>query len=139
MPLFFSKFKNNLLFKQLTKYVIVGFSGVAIDGLLYLFLIKFGLSIVQSKTISIIISVSYGYFMNSRWTFQSKRTLKNAILYCIIYGISILQNVFTNSFVSKMIESVSYNLLIAFFVASFFSMCITFLGNKFIVFVPRGE
>jgi putative flippase GtrA len=125
------------LFGQLFRFGVIGISGVLLDAVLYYLLLK-TLPIAFAKGISVTISVVYGYFMHSRWTFQNKKTLGNLFLYCIVYGISILQNIFTNFFVGRMIKNSPYNLIIAFLTATFISICINFAGMKFIVF-RRGR
>ena len=131
---FLMKYKS--LIKQLFMFGIIGCFGVVLDVVLYFLLLKIGLSIVVSKTISIIICVIYGYFMHSRYTFGAKRTANNMFFCFIVYGISIVQNAATNSFLVNNIKN-QYNFVIAYLVATCISICISFFGMKFLVFTQK--
>ena len=128
--------KYKLLIGQLFRFGVVGCISVAFDALLYYVFLKAGLPVSVSKGLSAIICIICAYFMHSCWTFQSKRTTKNMFVFCIVYGISIIQNVLTNSFLVNSIKN-QYRYIIAFLVATSISVCINFFAMKFFVFSER--
>lgn len=72
--------------KQIIKFGIVGAVTVIIDLGIYNLLIRQGLNIYWSRTISIIIAVTVGYFWHRLWTFRSKNPQmhREFMKFCII-------------------------------------------------------
>ena len=129
-----NKMKHKKFLGQIMRYLVTGVSGVALDAMLYCLLLKCGVSISPAKGISVTSSVIYGYFMNASWTFRAGITLSNLAAYCVVYSFSIVQNVITNSYLAHNLPQWCFPLIIAFVVATAFSMCINFCGLKFWVF-----
>lgn len=120
--------------EQVIKYIITGCACVLLDGLLYLLLLFFQLPIVLARTVSAVVIVLLGYFINRKWTFQADSSVWIFIKYWVLYTISIGVNVFTNSYIVKIFGESSIILTFAFLVATFISICITFSGLKLWVF-----
>lgn len=122
---------------QLIKYAIAGVLGVMIDAGIYSLLYHLGAEISIAKFCGIVTSVIFSYFMNTLWSFQSKISLNSAIKFLIVYAFSILFNVLTNAYVLGYMKETSFNeyaFYVAFLVATFVSVCITFFGLKFWIY-----
>lgn len=125
----------NRLQRQLLRYVLVGLSGVGIDAVLYAFFLHtLGFPIPVAKTIGVVAGVAYGYFMHCHFTFAARVTLKGLVAYCILYAVSIVQNVVTNSLLAMYLPRDWHPLVVAFLTATGISVCINFIGMKLIVF-----
>lgn len=125
----------NALHRQLVRYLIVGCAGVGIDALLYVFFLHVvGLSIPVAKTIGVVAGVIYGYFAHCRITFSARMTWWSAFAYCILYIVSIVQNVVTNSVLAVTLPERWYPLTVAFLAATAISVVINFIGMKLVVF-----
>lgn len=72
--------------KQLIKFGMVGAVTVLIDLGIYNLLIRQGLNLYWSRTISIIVAVTMGYFWHRHWTFRSRNPQmhREFIKFCII-------------------------------------------------------
>ena len=125
----------NEIQRQIFLYSLVGLSGICLDAVLYAFFLKFfGFPISIAKVISVIVSVIYGYVMNCCFTFSSKVAVRSIVAYCFVYGVSIIQNVATNSFLATHLPKQFYPLICSFLIATAISVCINFFGLKFFVF-----
>ena len=126
------KIKNN---KELIKYILVGFSTVLIDFIIYKFLIKF-IVIYLSKTISFLSGTFFSYQLNRTWTFKSGNPkLSQFIKYLIIHITSLVLNVFINSLLLNTYSKnyfLSYE--ISFFIATLTSAIYNFLLIKMFIF-----
>ncbi|MDR2548590.1 MAG: GtrA family protein [Desulfobulbus sp.] len=126
--------------QQVFRYLIIGISAVILDAITYSALLKiFDVSIIFAKLSGVLASVAYGYALNSRWTFSSKTSLRTIVTYCVVYGISIIQNVATNNFFVKNLPECLFPLTSAFLIATAVSVCINFLGMKFWVFKKNAQ
>lgn len=123
-------------YEQLIKYVIAGICGVGIDAGIYAIFMYIGFSISVSKLIGIFTSVVFSYVVNTLWSFKSSITLINFVKFCVLYSFSIAFNVLTNSITITKLEELNepFSFFIAFLVATFISICITFFGLKFWIY-----
>ena len=132
------KIKNN---KELIKYILVGFSTVLIDFIIYKFLIKF-IVIYLSKTISFLSGTFFSYQLNRTWTFKSGKTkLLQFIKYLIIHITSLIINVFLNSLLLNTFPKNYYlSYEVSFLIATLTSAIYNFLFiKKFIFNITRSE
>ena len=124
--------------KQITRFLFVGGSSVAIDLLCYALLLG-KVDRVLAKGISYAVGVFVGFAGNKLWTFESRRkSLSEPTLYVLVYGTTLALNIGINSFVcdvlSTRIQSEGARQLIAFFVATGVTTLLNFLGLKHIAF-----
>lgn len=125
----------NKIQRQLVLYSLIGVSAVALDGAIYFFFLKVvRLPLSVAKLLGVVCSVVYGYVLNCRQTFCAKISARSLAAYCVVYGISIAQNIFTNAVLAARIPERFFPLIGAFLVATFISVCMNFLGMKFWVF-----
>ena len=119
------------VFTQLTSYSIIGILSVAVDFLSYNLMAFFlGVEISIAKAISFVLGSINSFILNKRVTFKSNaKPLKEILLFCIVYTVSLLVNYCTHDYFLKI--SSGY---IPFVTATIFSIAINFTGQKLIVF-----
>lgn len=135
--------------KQLIKFTLIGVLAVLVDLVCYyIFLnvlpssIAFGFEIEDfSKAMSFLCGMSVTYTLNKLWTWKAKtRSNKRVFNFIILYGSSLLINVFANSTTLDLLHEIEilkildYKYLIAFIVATWISASVNFIGQKFWVF-----
>ena len=140
---------SNIIKREETKFIIIGFLAVAIDFVAYNLLILLIESVdtlimsprrfvhFTSKMISFVMGAIFGFFLNKFWTFK-KKPLRffEIILYVGLYTLSGTLNAFSNYLFYSYVINFK---LIAFLFATSISTVINFLGQKYIVFNIRGE
>jgi len=117
---------------QIIKYFLIGVCSVLIDMIMYFVLIEaFGINHELSKKISFGCGAIWSFIGNKYYTFQSKSPFgKEIIMFYLLY----IATFFINSYSHDIIWNL-YNIAwLSFFVATFISVTINFLGQKFIVF-----
>ena len=119
---------------QIFYFVVIGTIGVSIDYIIYTFILNF-LSIDISKTLGFVSGALFNFFMNRKITFSvsdvvERRLLKFFLLYCLTLYLNVTINkVAANFFISN-----TFNIQIAFILATSVSTVINFIGQKFWVF-----
>lgn len=116
--------------KELTRFIVAGFSAVATDLITYYLLLNF-LSTFISKSISFLLGTIVAFFMNKYWTFEKKERLYIEILrFAILYSLTLGANVLVN----KLVLDNSGIVILSFVIATAVSTIINFIGQKFWVF-----
>lgn len=124
--------------KQISRFLLVGFTGVMIDLFAYFLLLKGGVPVAISKASSFIIGMFFGYHAHRFWTFSSShRSFKQAGKFILMYFFALLVNVSINSAVLTFIPLPPYSYFFAFVLATMASASLNFLGMKFFVFYVR--
>lgn len=120
--------------REIIFYIIVGITSVVIDFLFYYFLINiFHLDNSNSKRLSYLIGSTSSFLLNKRITFKStKKTFKEPILFSLVYLFSFILNSFTHDIMLEYFDD-SY----PFIIATFISVIMNYLGQKFIVFKKK--
>ena len=128
--------KNKIKKEELLKFLVGGGSAVATDYIVYRVLLYCGTSMSVSKAVSYICGAAVGFVINKLWTFESKGFSKAEIAkYVILYAVSACVNAGINKLVM-----LSINIqIIAFLCATAVSTILNFLGQKFFVFVKKGD
>lgn len=121
----------NILKKKFVKFIIVGAFSTAIDFIIYFYLSKI-IDIVIAKTVSMICSSIFSYFLNKLWTFniKDKKNFKYILKYYITFAINVLTNVSMN----YIVFTNTNNKIIAFVFATGVAMMVNYLLQKFFVF-----
>jgi putative flippase GtrA len=120
--------------REIIFYIIVGITSIVIDFLFYYFLTNiFHLDNSNSKRLSFLIGSTSSFLLNKRITFKStKKTFKEPILFSIVYLFSFILNSFTHDIMLEYFDG-SY----PFIIATFISVIMNYLGQKFIVFKKK--
>ncbi len=120
--------------KVIIKFIIIGFTTVFIDLIVYLFLIKIGLIIEKAKAISFLSGALFSYQANRKWTFKIKYfSLSQILSFTFLYVTSLLFNVSLNSFFIS-IYKYQLSLEFSFIFATTISATYNYLGLRFFVF-----
>ena len=83
--------------KEMFRFLLVGFTSVAIDFISYFGLITIDLEFSLAKGISFILGALFGYFANRSFTFQStKRGPNTFFLFSLLYLVTFIANVGVN-------------------------------------------
>lgn len=116
--------------KELQRFLIVGFSAVGTDALVYFILINF-LNTEVSKMLSFVSGSFLAFLLNKIWTFENSSSVKPQIVkFAALYISTLVINNYTNSMFLELFN----NTLFAFLVATGVSTVLNFLGQKFWVF-----
>ena len=130
---------------EIGRFLIVGFTGVAIDFITYRVLLLVGLWIALAKAASFITGAVFAYFANRSFTFRvgSRRQRQELVRFVGVYSVALLANVTINSLALALIGRSELNIGIAFVVATGVSATMNFLGMKLFVFghhaIANGE
>lgn len=124
--------------KQMTRFLFVGGSSVAVDLLCYAFLLG-RLDRVSAKGIAYAVGVLVGFAGNKLWTFESRRkSYSEPAIYVLVYGITLVLNMAINSLVcdsmTAWVRSDRATQLLAFLVATGVTTVLNFLGLKYVAF-----
>lgn len=119
---------------QIVRFIVIGGSSVAIDGLCYALITSFSaLSPDLAKGISYLCGMIFGFWGNKLWTFESKqRSLSEPLLYVLIYACTLGINIGINRLVLSLAGD-EYRLL-GFFLATGVTTVSNFVGMKFLAF-----
>lgn len=116
--------------KELKRFLVAGISAVSTDFISYYVLITF-FSHDTSKTISFLLGTIVAYIINKYWTFEKhEKSYKEMVQFGILYGITLIANVFAN----KIVLEYTGMVFLAFLFATGVSTVLNFLGQKFWVF-----
>ncbi len=115
---------------EIGKFFIAGLIVVAVDALIYYFLL-FILSPLFSKAIAFIFGTITAYLLNKFWTFKKLGYSRVEIIKFIsLYALAMVINVGINSLILFILNSLS----IAYLLATATSASFNFVGQKFFVF-----
>ena len=134
----------NILFKilsyQIGRFLIIGFTTVIIDLIVYLLLLNFSVETLTAKGISFSIGAIFAYFANRTYTFKSPiKGFLRFIIFLILYLLTLLLNVSSNEIILNLFSHTNFALMIAFIIATSLSAGLNFLGMKYIVFYSTNN
>lgn len=122
--------------RECLKFLVGGGSAVIVDYVAYRLLLHFGVSVSPAKGVSYVAGAAVGFVINKLWTFESKRFSPFEIVrYAALYAVSAL----ANAGVNKLVLLLFGHQLFAFLCATGTSTAMNFLGQKYFVFVKKGE
>lgn len=87
---------SNSVINSKSRFVIVGIANTSLDFAILNILVAFGLPKIAANTISTGISMAFSFFMNKKWTFnsKSKNYVREMVLFLLftLFGLWIIQN-----------------------------------------------
>jgi putative flippase GtrA len=120
-----------LLKKQIPKFLVAGFSGVAVDLTVYSLLLKI-ISVSPAKATSFVCGTCVSFVINKYWTYQLRdQVMKHAAKFAALYAFSLVINVSINKFTLLVLP---HQLVVAFIAAASVTTVINFTGQKLWVF-----
>ena len=134
----FHAIKDSLrIYKDLIKFSLVSFSSFLVDYIFFFILIKFFNDYaIMCNILARIISAVYNYYLNCRYVFKEKNTLKNVIQYILLAIFILIMNVF----ILKLYISVfKIYVLQAKILTEITLFIISFLFQKLVIFKKRKE
>jgi putative flippase GtrA/dTDP-glucose pyrophosphorylase len=121
---------TSVLRGQILRYIVTGFTTVAIDFILY-YLLSLTIDHSLAKGVSFLCGTIFAYIVNKYWTFKkTQKSCKEMFSFLLLYSITLVINVAVNF----VMLSVLGNVLFSFLVATGVSTVLNFLGQKLIIF-----
>lgn len=120
--------------RSLLKFLLVGGTTVAVDGLTYSGLLHLGLQADAAKTVSFALGAVFAYFANWRFTFGARRSRWSEVLFVVVYALALVLNVGVNAGVRSWLGTGATASTIAFLVATAASAAWNFVGMSLFVF-----
>lgn len=128
--------ENKIKKKELLRFLVGGGSAVVTDYIVYRMLLYFGIDMSVSKAVSYVSGAAIGFVINKLWTFECKGFSKMEIArYIMLYAVSAC----ANAGVNKLVMFIVNIQILAFLCATGVSTILNFLGQKFFVFVKKGD
>ena len=125
--------------RQISRFLLVGFTTVAIDFVFYHLLMRLGVELDIAKACSFTIGAAFAYIANKSWTFTRKRHGLAPIWFAMLYIGTLFINTFTNGIIVRHLPHARWSLVLAFIIATALSATLNFIGMKWIVFRPDAS
>ena len=127
-----------MLAQRLQRFLIVGFTTVAIDFTAYRLLLHLDSPTTIAKGLGFIAGTIFAYFANKLWTFDRAKGGTNVFsMFIALYLITLLINIGVNSGVIKILGTDELFLNISFLMATGTSAALNFVGLQMIVFKSK--
>jgi putative flippase GtrA len=124
-----------VLTRQLQRFLIVGFTTVAIDFVSYRILLSLDTPTAIAKALGFTAGTIFAYFANKLWTFdRAKGGTSVFTLFVGLYLTTLLINVGVNSGLITIFGVEELYLVAAFLIATGTSATLNFVGMRMIVF-----
>lgn len=123
------------LSSELRRFLVTGFTTVAIDFFVYICLMKLGLSTVSAKALGFICGMVFAYFANRLWTFSGAKG-GHAVFarFILVYATNLVVNVSVNAGMLLLLARIEAKVFAAFVVATGISASLNFIGMKYVAF-----
>jgi len=126
------------LSKNFFKFLLVGCIAFLADISIYFMLLHFGWPSIAAKASSFCFGVAAGYILNSLFTFNNSKLIKQELKkYVLVYSISLIVNTLINEFILLLLDTSPlsrYAFIIAVISATTISLFMNFLGLRYYVF-----
>ena len=119
------------------RFAVVGVLTVAIDFLLYQFLLSMGFIVPIAKGAGFLTGSIFSYFANKLFTFQAAKAPHRYLRFSFVYVFGLFLNIFINEVTLILLGQSQTSLLVGFTLATLFSATSNFLGIKHYVFTIR--
>ena len=124
--------------RHIRRFLVIGVLSVLIDRATYGLLLKTGLYVFLAKGISYVTGMSFGFFGNKYWTFQSpQKSVAEPVVYLAVYAVTLGVNMAINAFLLVQLSEQlgqSLALEVAFLVATGVTTVLNFLGMRLLAF-----
>jgi len=121
--------------KELSRFLVAGFSAVGTDFGVYYLLFDF-LGYSPAKVISFLSGTIVAYLINKYWTFEKKnKSYREMLKFLFLYLGTLIVNVAVNRISLRLLPGlIPYPILISFLLATGTSTILNFIGQKWWVF-----
>lgn len=124
--------RGRAMFALFIRYVGVGVFNTAIHWVIFSLLYYFGQTQALSNIVAFIISVTFSFFANSKFTFEQKATSKGYIIFVAFMGI-------LSALCGWISDKLHINPIITLVEFSLVSLIFGFLFSKLVVFRKKDE
>lgn len=126
-----------MLKSEIKRFLIVGFTTVFIDMLIYFICVQLGINLDLSKGIGFIAGTIFAYFANKCWTFSAQGSYKRFVSFFALYTMTLGVNMGVNWAILNLLSASKITYIGAFLVATASSAILNFVGMKFLIFQTR--
>lgn len=132
---------RRIIRNEFARFLVVGFTSVAIDYVSYRTLLALGLATASAKASSFIIGAIFGYFANRIFTFRvaKKWHWQETAKFIAVYLFALMANVAANAGTIRMVGHSEIGIGIAFLIATAISATLNYLGMKRLVFITSKD
>lgn len=125
--------------KELAIFLVVGSLTALVDYLAYRSIVLVGLLETNlAKGVGFLTGTVFAYVANRLWTFGARAHAGGSVVrFAILYGITLLVNIYGNALMLSILYGFSYSVQVAFVIATGLSATLNFLGMKHFVFVGK--
>lgn len=124
-------FEEHLMIKTIAKYIVVGGFNTLIHWITFAIIYyAFGHNQMISNFAGFCVAVTFSFFVNAKWTFESEHTKKRFLLYVGFMGTLALS-------CGYFAERIDLNPIFTLIIFSIISLFIGFIYSKLVVF--KGE
>jgi len=123
-----------MLKSEIKRFLVVGFTTVFIDVLVYFLCVQLGANVDLSKGIGFIAGTVFAYFANKIWTFSVQGDYKQFMVFITLYTITLGINVGVNWGILNILSISNIAYISGFLMATVTSATLNFIGMKFLVF-----
>jgi putative flippase GtrA len=129
-----------MLTDQIQRFLIVGFTTVALDFVAYRILLYLDSPLAVAKGLGFIAGTIFAYFANKLWTFNRAEGGRKVFgMFVGLYVTTLFINVGVNGLIIAISEERELFLALAFLVATGTSATINFIGMRMIVFKSKQQ
>ena len=121
------------------RFLIVGFSSVAIDAAVYWLLLALGCPSWTAKPISYVAGTIFSYFGNWRFTFGERRGKFSEVAFALVYASSLAINLGLNELGLQLLHDWSFRAPVVFLFTTAVTTVWNFVGMSLFVFRDREQ
>ena len=133
--------KRILNWGQISRFLLVGFTTVGIDAVVYSLLLVCTSDSLLSKGVGFISGAVFSYFANWRFTFRSEKSRQSVFVFVLVYLSSLTLNILGNSLLLESLPAWYYKTAVSFLLITGITTVWNYLGMALFVFndAKRGK
>ena len=133
------KVRRDMSASQGLRFLVVGFSFVALDYIVYLSLLRLWFTVDVAKSIGFLTACFCAYVANKSWTFEATGGNAVATRFVVLYAVSMSVNVGINHYMLQNVGDMNTGFELSYIIATSCSATLNFVGMKFFVFQITKE
>lgn len=119
---------------QIARFLLVGFTTVGIDAVVYSFLLTITRDPLVSKGVGFISGAVFSYFANWRFTFRSEKSKHSVLVFVLVYLSSLTINILGNSLLLEALPVWYFKTVFSFILITGITTVWNYLGMALLVF-----
>ena len=134
------KVRRDMSASQGLRFLVVGFSFVALDYIVYLSLLRLWFTVDVAKSIGFLTASVFTHVVNKSWTFESTGVMRLQSDSVVLYAVSMSVNVSINHYMLQNVGDMNIGFELSYIIATSCSATLNFVGMKFFVFqIPKEQ